>query len=315
MDIIIEKHVLESDKINKSIKIALLTDLHIIDETPQTFNDSIIGAVKKVSPDYICLVGDYFCGHGKYNFNSPLSKKLINSLLHELGKIAPVILSLGNHDLTIPKEEELRKAFRALKGKNIYPLDNESTEFSNINFSGFYPRRKSYAIAKISSKKVRMIIDDWHQANLTSHKDKLSILCHHIPDTVLDKRIQQEAKSLYNYDLILSGHAHNGWLSPKQEERREQKINKKISKIVNNEEKLKRLEAKKYHGFCESFYSMPPFIRKISRGKHEVNGTNMIISKGITSGLKFAIGNKFMIGIFTGFSYVTEIEIKPKSNI
>jgi predicted MPP superfamily phosphohydrolase len=315
MDVVIEKYSLKNNKVKKNIKIALLTDIHIMDSTKESFKDETIESVKKIAPTYICLGGDYFCGYGQYNFNSPLSMELIKGLLDELKKIAPVILSLGNHDLSIAKEKELRSAFKKLKEENIYPLDNESIEFDDIYFSGFYPRRKSYAIAKISSKKAKMIIEDWNQANLVANKEKLSILCNHIPDIVLDKKIQSEAKALYNYDLILAGHAHNGWLSPKKEKRIEEKINKKLAKINGtNKEKIRRLKEKKYHGFCESIYSFPPFVRNISRGMHEINGTTLIVSRGITTtnGIKLAVNSQLRSDIFKGFSYVTEIDIKHK---
>lgn len=311
MSISIEKHILESKKINNKIKIVLITDIHVMDETPKTYIDNIIKATKKVSPNYICLVGDYFSGYGQYNFNNPLSMKLINELLNELSKISPVIISLGNHDLTIKKEEELRKTFRTLKDKNIYPLDNESIEFNDIFFSGFYPRRKSYAISNIYNRKANMIIEDWNKSKLKSHKDKLSILCHHLPNTVLNKKIQQEAKSILNYDIVLSGHAHNGWLSPMQEKRIEEQINKKISKIKNNDKKIKKLEEKKFHGYCESILSFPPFVRRISRGKHNIKGTNLIISRGITCGTKLIVGSKLIMNLFSGYSYITEIDIEP----
>lgn len=311
MSINIENYNLTSNKLHKKIKIALITDIHVMDETPKSYTDNIIKAVKKVSPNYICLVGDYFSGYGQYNFKSPLSLKLIKDLLSELSKLSPVIISLGNHDLTIKKESELREAFKTLKGKNIYPLDNESIEFNDVFFSGFYPRRKSYAISNISNKKAKMIIEDWNKSKLKSHKEKLSILCHHIPDTILNKKIQQEAKSILNYDIVLSGHAHNGWLSPMQEKKIEGKINRKISKITNNEDKIKKLEEKKYHGYCESILNFPPFIRKLSRGNHNIKGTKLIISRGITCGTKLIVGNKFIMNLFSGYSYITLVDIEP----
>lgn len=307
MEVLLEKYEIRTSKIRKKIKIAYLSDLHYMNSMKEEYNKSIINKLIEMAPNYIVLGGDYFCGNGQFNFNEPKSMECLKDLLKKLKILAPVILTLGNHDLSISYDLELRKLFKDLEENDLYPLDNESIEFDDIRFTSFYPTRESYAISYISDKKLKMIVEDWNKYNLTTNK-KYNVLCHHLPDTILDERIQEQLKSIYDFDLILSGHAHNGWLSPKQEELRIKKLNDKIAKTRSRKEKA-ILEEKKYSGFCESILNKPMFMRKYCRGIHEVNGTKLIISRGITCGMKYALGNKLLINTNKKYAYITEIDL------
>lgn len=308
MNILTENYVLKTNKVKKNIKILLISDIHYMDGLATEYNKTIIYKSKEIAPNYIVLGGDYFCGNGQFNLLKESSLECLKELIDGLKKVCPVIMILGNHDLSIKQDKEMREKFRSLKEKNVYPLDNDTIEFKDIRFDGFFANRKSYAISKISDKKRNIIIDDWNKLNFVINKEKYNILCHHIPDTIFDKNIQKKAPTMYNYDLVLSGHTHNGWLSPNQEIRLSEKIN---DKMLNTTDKKKKqeLEIKKYRGFCESIKNNPPFVRTYCRGIHEVNGTKLIISKGITSGLKWALGNKLIFDTRKEYSYVTVIDI------
>ncbi|MDD3187540.1 MAG: metallophosphoesterase [Bacilli bacterium] len=311
MKIITEQYCLKSEKVKKNIIIALIADLHYIGTTEYSTNIDIMKAVLNMKPNYICICGDFFGGFGTNNFENKKVMNILLDLLEKLKKIAPVILSLGNHDLTIRKDKELRKLFKQLKSENIYPLDNESVEFEDCLFSGFYASRKSYAISKISKRKSKMIVKDWNKSDFKPSKNKYNILCHHLPDTLYNKTIKDNISNLFDYDIVLSGHTHNGSLSEKYIEKRNQKIDNKILKAKSDKIRV-QLEKKKYYGFCESIINFPPFLRKVSRGMHYVNGTNLIISKGITSGIKFIIKDKIVFDISKNFpSYITQIKIEP----
>lgn len=307
MEILIEKYKINNSKIKKDIKISFITDIHYMDSIADGYNNKIIEQVKKMNPNYIVLGGDYFCGLGQFTFKVKSSMDCLRHLLSGLSKLAPVILILGNHDLSIKEDQVLRQEFLKLKSKNIYPLDNDSILFDDIKFSGFFANRKSYAISKISSKKVKIIIDDFNKCNFKIAENKCNIFLHHIPDTIFDERVKENLKEIYKYDLILSGHAHNGWMSLEKE----QKIKAKIEQEQNTK-KRQKLELKSYQGFCESILNNPPFVRKYARGIHDVDGTKIIISKGITTGLKWGIGNKLLINTNKEYSYITEIDIKAK---
>jgi len=267
MNIAIEKYNLKTNKIKRNIEIALISDIHYMDSMADDYNHTIINKIKELKPNYIVLGGDYFCGFGNFSFINESSMNCLKELLDGLKNIAPVIMMLGNHDLSIKQDSELREAYKKLKDKDIYPLDNETLELDNITFTSFFAHRKSYACSRIMKKKLKIIIEDWYKYNFKINKNKYNVLLHHLPDTILDDTIKAKIPDIYKYDLVLSGHAHNGCYSPKRES------------------KLK--EKDKYIGFCESPINRPMFVRKVCRGMHNVNGTKLVISRGITSGLKW----------------------------
>ena len=306
MSILVEKYNINTNKIKKNIKISLITDIHYMNNKYNEINNNIIKELNTLKPNYIVLGGDYFGGNGQFTFKNNM--KPLKDLLKEISKIAPVILSLGNHDLSIKDDKELRKEFKKLKNKNIYPLDNDSIEFKDIKFSGFFASRNSYAISKISDKKANIIIEDFNKSNLSISKDKYNVLIHHLPDTIFNKKIRDNLKEIYKYDLILSGHAHNGWYSPKKERSIEEAINKEIDK-----NKKHILELKRYSGFCESIINDIPFVRNICRGMHNIDGTKIIVSRGITTGLTWALGNKVIMHTNKEYSYITEVTIEGKN--
>lgn len=302
MSILVERYNINTNKIKKNIEISLITDIHYSNNDFNEINNKIIKELSILKPNYIVLGGDYYSGFGQFNFKN--KNKPLKDLLKEISKIAPVILSLGNHDLSIKDDKELRKEFKKLKNKNIYPLDNDSIEFKDIKFSGFFASRNSYAVSKISDKKVKIIIEDFKNSNLSISKDKYNVLINHLPDTIFDRRVRDNLKEIYKYDLILSGHAHNGWYSPKKERSIEEAINKETDKA-----KKHKLELKRYSGYCESIINDKPFIRNICRGMHNIDGTKIIVSRGITTGLKWVLGNKLILNTNKEYSYITEVNI------
>lgn len=250
----------------------------------------------ELNPDYIIAAGDYYYGHKKTKFK--MRDKLIY-LFHGLREIAPVIASEGNHDLTIEEEEELRRFFRNLAAKDIYTLDNESIEFDDIYFSGYFAPRKAYAVSEMSKKKTDIVIDDLSHTELNPKANKFSVLISHIPFILLSKEIMEKFPNLYDYDLVYSGHCHNGLFSLKAEETLVERLEKIINKL-SDEQKYSELAE-----FLESLKSFglitgpSPFTR-YARGLHEVNGTQLFISRGVTGQNK------------KGDSFISEINLVRK---
>ena len=88
------KHIetFTTNKINKDIKIALLSDIHYHDRFSTRLLNKLTKQIKNSQPDYICLVGD-IVDQVKY-------KKLdkLITFLSNISTIAPIICVLGHHD-------------------------------------------------------------------------------------------------------------------------------------------------------------------------------------------------------------------------
>lgn len=189
--------------------IALVTDLHEFDPA------SVLEILRETKPDVIAVAGDMLERHhrgekldkGDRSLTSRLvcagirAAEMLGDLLHleqqevqienahhffrEAGKIAPVVLSRGNHELYLTAED---RTVMAEAGVTL--LDNESTEIGGTLFGG------------LTSKQVTGALDtEFLEAFSTSLKYKV-LLCHH-PEYYPEL-------SRYPIDLILSGHCHGG---------------------------------------------------------------------------------------------------------
>lgn len=189
--------------------IALVTDLHEFDPTP------VLEILREANPDVIAVAGDtlerHYRGENLDKEERSLSSRLIcagiqaaeklGGLLHlgqqgvqtenayrffqEAGKIAPVVLSRGNHERYLTDEDRT-----VIAEAGVQLLDNESTEIGGILFGG------------LTSRQVTGALDtEFLEAFSASPKYKV-LLCHH-PEYYPEL-------SRYPIDLILSGHCHGG---------------------------------------------------------------------------------------------------------
>ena len=91
-----ENHYVKVLNVNEPIRISVLADIH--EKEYGRNNERLIAALKDIRPDVIAIPGDIICTK---KYPRPLSyDKLIyvKKLMHQLGLIAPVLFSPGNHE-------------------------------------------------------------------------------------------------------------------------------------------------------------------------------------------------------------------------
>lgn len=193
-----------------NLTIALVTDLH--EYNPE----AVLKILREVNPDVIAVAGDTLERH-EYGENLDkgdqsaisrliclgihLADKLLKSaeywkkrdicaensyrLLREAAGIAPVVMSLGNHELYLTREDR-----RVMEQAGIHLLDNTSTELKGVLFGG------------LTSKQITGKFDKAFLENFSSSSSYKVLLCHHPEyyDYLRD----------FDIDLILSGHCHGG---------------------------------------------------------------------------------------------------------
>lgn len=191
------------------ISITIVADLHEFDPEP------VISRLAEIRPDVIAVPGDLFENH---EFGENLDKEddsLISRVLCRVihianrlaglrwrqkhrcckenaygflmraSEIAPVVMSLGNHELYLTEEDK-----KVLKDANVALLNNSSVEIKNILFGG------------IPSKQITGKIDTEFLTSFSELPGYKVLLCHH-PEYY--PKLQQ-----YPIDLFLSGHCHGG---------------------------------------------------------------------------------------------------------
>lgn len=177
------------------LKAALVTDLH------QREPEEVISALQSIRPDLICMAGDILerndigtdprqLGTADWaraaNARFHRGRKRGNSenayhLFREAGKLAPVFMSVGNHEWYFQEEDQL-----AMAHSGVILLDNQDAKWKGIRIGG------------LSSAPDLQWLKDF------SEKDGYKILLSHHPEYY--RRYLRQLP----IDLILSGHAHGG---------------------------------------------------------------------------------------------------------
>jgi len=265
---------------NNKKRIALLADIHYSKNYNNTLFDEIISNLKSNNPDYICISGDVV-DSADVLLDESLGKNLKKFII-SLSLIAPVIIVKGNHDETFfdnKKEVYLSSDvwFSNLNNlKNVYYLDNKNLIKDNISFFGinldfdFYYNKNhedfNFFIKEIDSKLKEI------------DTQKYNILLCHTPSSILNKEVLKKSKNINKFDLVLSGHMHNGLVFDL------------FDKIGNR-------------GIVGPYYK---FLPKFSRGHISLKKINLIITGGI---IKFAysspkIFNKFNFLFKSSIDYI-----------
>lgn len=237
----IVKNILSSKKLKKDITFIHIGDIHYNETTSTKKLEYIKYAIEDAHPDYIFITGDLL-DRPKITKNKEKIKLLV-SWLNSLGNIAKVFISLGNHDIIL---EEDYKFFNKLNDiNNIYVLNNQSYEDENVFISGFtLPTNYYYNIEKHEDENA-LLETLQNNFNLVTNlpKKKYKVALIHSPILLSEKKVVEKLKE---YDLILSGHMHNGL------------IPRILDKIIKNNYGLispyKRLFAKNTRGKIKTKY-------------------------------------------------------------
>lgn len=231
-----------NSKINLSI--ALLSDIHYSNKNKKVLN-KILLKFNNIKPDYICIPGDILDESTDYDKN-------VYNFFVSLSKISKVIISLGNHDISIINKKQKyfdNKWYLNLKDiKNVYVLNNKQITFNNITFTGYNsPLKDKYLDNPINT------LNDLK--NLDFKTNYFNILLTHSPQSILGLDELYNNNFIKKQDLILCGHMHNGL----------------IPHIFN-----------KYNFHIGLIGPTKRLFPKYSRGIFKINNTYLIISKGIT---------------------------------
>ncbi len=177
---------LNSDKIEKTIRIALVSDLHSCKYGEGQCE--LVDAITNNNPDIICLTGDIF--------DDRRSTDNAEIFISEISAKYPCYYVTGNHEFR-SDENKFNESMAILDKYGVCRLENESKETS------------------INGQKINIIgVDDPESGTFdlssarNANKEYYSILLSHRPEYLGDY-------SLTGVDLVLCGHAHGGqWRIP-----------------------------------------------------------------------------------------------------
>lgn len=189
----------------KDLTIIHISDIHFNTDTSLSKLNKLTTEIKKNNPDYIMISGDLI-DEPKIIKNKYKIKELLQ-FLSNLSEITKIFISLGNHDIFSPEDLKFFNKLNELK--NIYILDNDCYKDEFIYISGLtLPNNYYYNITHEESSEVLVK----HLANNRKLISKLprelpKVILIHSPIKLTNKEVLNKLKE---YDLILSGHTHNG---------------------------------------------------------------------------------------------------------
>ncbi len=202
---------IHTNKVIKDTKILVISDIHYMGIKDNNKLDKLYDTLNNYKVDYICIVGD-LVDNKKIE-----AKEYFINWLKRLSKISTIIISLGNHDIRLyGKKKKYSKYYdyefynKINKLNNVYLLNNNSKIINDIYFYGYTQSFEYYYDNKLEDVNLmKLEIDKYDVSN--TPKNKFNILLMHSPIHVDNKDIKSK---LDNYDLILSGHMHNGVVLP-----------------------------------------------------------------------------------------------------
>ncbi len=180
----------------QELKIVILSDLHGHEFGKD--NGRLIKQVKEQQPDLILLLGDMLNDTSKDTFS-------VCELISVLRNMAPVYYALGNHEIGFMEQhmtllEEIEQAGARVLDEAYVDLDINGEE---IRLGGMY----AYAFglnanndAEAAPEDVKDFLEEYQDT------DRFKIMMAHRPDSF----IFGDAASVWDVDLVVSGHDHGG---------------------------------------------------------------------------------------------------------
>ena len=199
-----------SNKIDKDIRIVVFSDIHYVHPGFNTkiFN-TLYNEIVYAKPDYICIPGD-IVDQASYSNLEELRDFFLN-----ISKVAPVIVTFGNHDngqgkawsWYAVKNVYLREMLDTIP--NLHLLEDSKFKVGNICFYGFNPSFDYYETTNESYDK---LVEEISDLKVKLDENDYNVLLIHSPYQIYNYLANNPDSELNKCDLVLSGHMHNGTL-------------------------------------------------------------------------------------------------------
>ena len=202
VEINIEKMVTEK-------KYLLLSDLHVETKESRNIND-MCESIKTIDHDSVLIPGDILNRVGVLD-NAEVLNRLFK-LFDILGKNHKVVCSLGNHDLMDRVGRDWQKADKnrlidfLRNNTNAIVLDNQRCNLDGVTIDGFTLPYEYYK-NEAGTETISQFLEAYRNFKLED-VDTPKLLMVHSAYNAIETGLPD------NYDVIVSGHSHNGLVPP-----------------------------------------------------------------------------------------------------
>lgn len=191
--LIVTDYGLVAQQITETIRIVQLTDIHNSEFGEE--NSRLIALLKEKKPDLILVTGDLLDSKVKYT-------DIAVTLLRKLCQIAPVYVSMGNHEVDYERNYgvDLIPVYKET-GAHVLEYNYEDIEVNDqaIRIGGVY----GYCLPK-NGEAARLIDTDFLEE--FQNTDSLKLLLAHLPLAWY----RSGSLDAWNVDYVFSGHTHGG---------------------------------------------------------------------------------------------------------
>lgn len=217
MKLVIDKFKIITDKkITQPVKIVACSDLHagesFLNSGQMNLKSTIRGIKEILGVDLIVVVGDLV--NNPHSLKTARVMSNLRRFLEEAGKIAPVLIVNGNHDLYLEskKTKELYQSLGEIP--NVEILDNKQKRIGkNLVVTGFSPAHSAYGLIKHGRISRKVAIKDFKKAKFKFSEEDFNVILTHSPYSLANKVVLKKMPKVFrDGDVMLSGHLHNGML-------------------------------------------------------------------------------------------------------
>lgn len=183
-----------SNKVTNNFKIVLITDLHSCYYGKDMI--TLINDIKIQNPDVVLLGGDIYNDKKSDNSNTEIFLRQISSMYR-------CYFVFGNHDT---KTESLKNIDAIKKELKTYGINVLNGTYDTLEING-----QKINICGVDDPNIarNSFYNQLKNAGKACHNGNYTILLSHRPELI-------EKYREYDFDLVLSGHAHGGqWCIPK----------------------------------------------------------------------------------------------------
>ncbi|MBQ1812928.1 MAG: metallophosphoesterase [Bacilli bacterium] len=207
----------------QQIKTLTISDMHgYTNRDGRT--EKLIDAIREQKPDVIFIPGDVFSGGKVWEGGNKLEK--FKKFVANISKIAPVVLTWGNHDLRGMNDSNGKirlDNFHELSTLNpgrVFPLYNEKILLPNMEIVGVVPELLTMEFAgmadQINGRARDYVINTYDEkidVDIEHKPGMLTVALLHNPHLVTTSAKGTTLGKLVAVDLFISGHLHDGYFA------------------------------------------------------------------------------------------------------
>ncbi len=212
----VRESIFYNKNVDKDIKIASVGDIHISKIVGEKDINNICESLSNENPDYVCLLGDLV--DSPKELTKEKSIENLKTLVKSCSTIAPTMIVLGSHDYIysassdVPDLSDESNIWGEInKLPDVYVLNDEIYSDDKIIIGGYIQKEEAYnnRYDKHTEDAIALYIDLMEHPNLHSGLEEYlpKVFLTHSPASINDNRIKD---LLSVYDVIITGHYHNG---------------------------------------------------------------------------------------------------------